>query len=158
MHRSPSSHDNSLPVQILPLHLSLRVQTFMSVQIAPSSIGMKVHLPVFWSQESLVQGFLSTHSTPMPRHLPSLHPSLVVQESLSLQSIPFWDGVKAQSPVLESQKSLVHGLLSSHTFVVFVMQTPLMHFSTVQTSLSLHFFISVILQPLLVQTIFSMHD
>jgi hypothetical protein len=77
----------------------------------------------------LVHGLLSLQLTALPKQLPLLQASWVVQALPSLHCAV--TGVATQSPVLASQAVLVHGLLSLQPTGTPGWQTPVAHFSPV---------------------------
>ncbi len=103
-------------------------------QAVPSATVL-VMQPLLASQLSIVQGFLSSHTTPAPAaHVPVLQASPVVHTLLSLHGAIL---LLATQPFCASQLSSVHGFLSSHTCTAPEVHTPLPHLSpTVQRFLS----------------------
>ena len=110
------------------MHASL-VQTLLSLQLA-SVVQLALQVCRFWNwqvplpvlQLSSVHGLLSLHTTAEPVHLPLAQTSPVVQALPSVQAAVL--AVITQPPVLASQASLVHGLLSLHTVILAPWHTP----------------------------------
>jgi hypothetical protein len=88
-------------------------QAFPSLQGSPSGRFEKTH-PVLASHESIVHGLLSLHVTAVPVQAPAAQLSEDVHALPSLHE-PEFKGVVSQ-PVAGSQLSVVHWLLSLHTF------------------------------------------
>ena len=123
----PATHAPAL--QMSPLvHALLSLQVLVLLAIVQPSAGLQL---------SSVQGLPSLHTLAAPgTHAPLAQMSLTVQALLSLQGEVF--GVKTQ-PLLASQLSLVHGLLSLQTTLAPATQVPPAHASPlVQALPSLH--------------------
>ncbi len=134
---SASSQTMALPIHNPPLQASPVVHTLLSVHTVSSAIAGCRHSPVFESQLSLVQGFLSSQSSFSPgTHLPPTQRSTSVQPSPSVQPTVL---MVLEQPVATSQASSVHGFLSSQLTVAPA------HSPTAQVSFSVHLLLS--LQP-----------
>jgi len=138
LHGLPSSHVGvPLPTQLPPEHVSVRVQTLPSLQVAPLiTVALPIQLPVVTSQLSDVQNFPSSQFVGVPTQAPALQVSLVVHWLPSSQ--PPLLAVCAQPPA-PGQASVVHWLPSSQLGVPVPTQTPFEQVSvSVHTLPSLH--------------------
>jgi hypothetical protein len=101
------------PTQAPLLQVSLAVQALPSLQEAAL---LTFRQPSAWSQESVVQTLPSSQvGGGPPTHAPLLQVSLAVQELPSLQESVL---LACWQPSASSQRSVVHGLPSSHSLAV----------------------------------------
>jgi hypothetical protein len=99
----------NVPAHLPAAHTSFEVHLFPSLQ--PTVLFVYLH-PEFGSQVSVVQTFLSSHTTGVPLHAPPEHTSPVVQAVPSLHAAVLFSYLQ---PVAGSQESVVQGLVSLQT-------------------------------------------
>lgn len=117
VHTRPSWQILPLPLHLPPTHFSPVVHGLPSSQIAPSGAGACAQVPVP-SQLSVVHGSLSSQPLTGPPHLPAVHASGLVHATPSLHGLPSAALLAVQLPLVLSQASVVHGLLSLQTLAV----------------------------------------
>jgi hypothetical protein len=122
VHALPSSQLMALPLQVPPLQTSFAVHLLPSSQVAVLAAWVQ---PVVLAQASSVHGLLSSQLTVAgPAHTPPLHTSPAVHGLASLQTAVLFT---CAHPVVASQLSLVHALLSSHEIALPAKHLPPLH-------------------------------
>ncbi len=106
------------PVQAPDLQASLLVHALPSLQRLPSLRLVNTQLPVVVSQVSAVQALPSLQTLAVPAQVPLWQLSGLVQALPSSHTLPLATGVYTQLPVVESQVSAVHTLLSLQVLAV----------------------------------------
>ncbi len=129
VHRLLSLHAVAVPTHCRFRQASPVVQTKPSSHGEPSGSLTMSHMPPSAdTQKSVVHGLPSLQTLAVPVHLPLWQASLRVQLSPSSQMLPLARGVKTQLPLVASQVSVVHALLSLQV-AGEPAQTPAVHLS-----------------------------